>query len=114
MKPKENLIDPSQGAGVYEGDLKYGRCLGTEPRNHRDYNAQRIKGVPTNKPVFCLPHVEKRDPDVWSKGGKKPKWNGNPPQIIDRIVARAMEFPDGLISCISVMKLGNSVMRSSK
>lgn len=63
----KNLTDSSSRSGVYEGDLKYGRCNGTEYTKHSDYPADRVNGIPQNKPVVPLSLVKPRDPELWKK-----------------------------------------------
>lgn len=55
-----------------EGDLAYGRYLGTNP-SRGDYPANRDKdGVPQNKPICKVIHVQPRDPRYWGgKGARK-------------------------------------------
>ena len=59
------LVDMSPNRGVYEGDLKYGRCNGNVPEFHKDFPADPVNGEPRNKPVIPLKLVQPRDQRVW-------------------------------------------------
>ncbi len=60
---KTRLLDRSQGKGIYEGDLKYGRKLGDSYIKGQDFPS----ADGNNQPVVPLTLVEKRDPRVWRK-----------------------------------------------
>lgn len=73
---QSTIQDPSTLSGVYEGDLRYGRCLVDVSRPSKDYQAERDEnGQAKNKPVFGVPPQRPRDPEVWSKtrAQKRPK-----------------------------------------
>lgn len=61
------ISDPSPRTGTFEGDLRYGRALGTHPDKHRDFSADRVDGIARNVPVAPLILVPARDPSVWRK-----------------------------------------------
>jgi hypothetical protein len=69
-KSSISINDMATGHGVYEGDLRYGRCNGTTPNRKGDYSANRQDGVATNKPVVPLILAHKRDPQVWKRDPK--------------------------------------------
>jgi hypothetical protein len=69
---RNQIQDPAPMTGRYEGDLKYGRRNGDE-YNRNDYQANRDEnGNSTNLPVFGLPLLSGRDPQVW-KNTRKPE-----------------------------------------
>jgi hypothetical protein len=59
--------DRALGTGVFEGDLKYGRCHGRNFNRHKDYAANREEGSATNIAAAPLLLIRGRDPRVWSK-----------------------------------------------
>ena len=79
---KTKLIDKALGTGVFEGDLKFGRCMGNILSKHGDVDAGRQDGIPTNQPIAPLVLVQRRDPHVWKKNPaiKIVKSNLNPSQ----------------------------------
>lgn len=64
-KPK--FVDDAPGTGVFEGDLKYGRCNGAIPSKHGDHSANRKDGIAMNIPVVPLTLVQPRDSTLWKK-----------------------------------------------
>jgi hypothetical protein len=94
MIRKPNLQDPSPLTGVYEGDLKYGRCLESVPVKQKDYNAERSQetGEAQNKPIFALPPAFKRDETFWKGRCKHPKIVSNPPDLAEEILVSAVKF----------------------
>ncbi len=67
---KESIVDPASGSGIYEGDLRYGRCNGTKVSRKGDFTANRKDGVATNQPVVSLSPAFKRDSEVWKRDPK--------------------------------------------
>ncbi len=64
---KTRITDRASGTGVYEGDLKFGRCNGNVISKHGDVDARREDGVSTNQPVAPLVLVQQRDPKLWRR-----------------------------------------------
>lgn len=67
---RTKITDRASGTGVYEGDLKFGRCNGTVLSKHGDVDARREDGIATNQPVAPLVLVQQRDPKVWKKDAR--------------------------------------------
>lgn len=109
--------DPALGVGVYEGDLKYGRCSETTPTPHHDYHANRDgNGVATNSPIFSLPMAHKRDPKLWKKGYKGPKKAIVNPPMVSTYILRELMKPSktGLVANISVYKIEGSIITAGR
>lgn len=69
------IEDYSNGRGVYQGDLKYGRTVNGatfkvvdgKKEHYRDVPSHIKEGVEQNPPAYCMPEVQPRDPEVWRK-----------------------------------------------
>jgi hypothetical protein len=77
---KDKIVDYTDGRGVYQGDLKYGRTVNGERVKGKDVSSHRVDGVEQNPPIAGLALVQPRDPYVWTrdtrlKGVKNPKTN---------------------------------------
>ncbi len=111
---QERFIDESPRTGLYEGDLKYGRCLEAEPKKRQDFAAERHNGVATNRPVVSLVLIEQRNPKFWRKDPQlktiKKRIN-NPPQVADEVLRAILKNPHGLASHITSVKLGARLLK---
>lgn len=61
------FVDEAPRTGVFEGDLKYGRCNGNVVSKHGDNPANRHNGIAKNQPVAPLTLVQPRDPEFWKR-----------------------------------------------
>lgn len=110
MRRDEKFEDRSPGNVIYQGDLKYGRALGTEVKKQKDYRADYNEdGIATNQPIMPLPSVFKRDEFVWKGKYKHPKGVKvvNPPGLADELLVKGMENRRGLLAQVSSFYSGN-------
>ncbi len=107
----QSFEDVSPSVGVYEGDLKYGRCLETTPKRRKDFSAERQEnGSSKNLPIAPLILQEQRDPRLWKKDPKVKQFSKrlvNPPQLVDEVMQGMLRYPHGLASHLFAVKLGN-------
>jgi hypothetical protein len=102
MRRDNSFEDRALGNGVYQGDLKYGRALGTEIKKQKDYKANyNPNGEAENKPIAPLTPAFKRDQTFWRGRNKHPKINANPPGLTDEILVKGMEVNRGLFANVS-------------
>jgi hypothetical protein len=110
MAIKTTIVDPSPRAGVFEGDLKYGRCEGTRFNKHSDFSSGREeRGTVVNKPAAPLVLQSKRDPEVWRGKTKHPKIKENSSSFAHEVMLSLMKFSkfnNTLPAQIRVVKIG--------
>jgi hypothetical protein len=106
MATKTHFEDPSTGSGVFVGDLKYGRCMGTNIVKHKDFPAEGNE----NQPAAPLILVSKRDPSVWqNKDKKRPRKNVmNNEELRSQLQISLMKFTNGLSQHVRRVKIGKS------
>lgn len=100
-----NLQDPSPRSGVYEGDLKYGRALGTLPEKGKDFPADRHDGHASNLPIVPLKPAFKRNPALWSGRVKVCKRVANSPTIATEVMIAAQHYPNGLAAHLNPVSI---------
>jgi hypothetical protein len=112
---KPDFHDVSPRTGVYEGDLKFGRCLGSTPVKKSDHSAERAEdGEAKNKPIAPLVPAFKRDQTFWRGRNKHPKRTVNSPTLADDILVQAAYYPQGLISNLTMFKSNNQILLAGR
>lgn len=110
MATKTTFDDPALGNGVYVGDLKYGRCNGTNLNKHHDYPANPEGGKATNLPAVPLVLKTQRDPAVWGKRTKQKKVSANFQDLKDQLLMRLNSETGGLMNHIRVVKFDKKLL----
>lgn len=101
---KTSFDDFAPGSRVHLGDLKYGRCKGSEYMKHHDFPAEfDANGKPRNLPAVPVKLVSQRDPSVWSGKSKPPKVTHNTKDFQQQLTAKLAFQTGGLIHNLRVL-----------
>jgi hypothetical protein len=108
MAIKSSILDPANGSGVFAGDLRYGRCLGSCVVKHQDFARIDDETGQENLPAVPLILVTPRDPSVWqNKNKKKPrKSKVSNQELHDQLLMNLSKFTTGLSHNLSRIKRG--------